>query len=63
MSIEYDGRQMSDIRIQQMIDNAVRKGFTPEEIDDLEQRAAQHPPGRRKKSRPHKQAAFVGQSA
>lgn len=60
MSTEYDGRQISEIKIRHMIDNAVRMGFSPEDLDDLEERAMECP-RHRKKHRPlRKQAAYLG---
>lgn len=48
MSREISAHDLGEYRIQQLIDAAVRRGFTAEELEDLEERAIKAHPSKHK---------------
>lgn len=48
MSFEISAHDLGEWRIQQLINAAVRKGFTAEELEDLEERAIKLHPSKHK---------------
>jgi hypothetical protein len=55
---EISAHDLGEYRIQQLIDAAVRRGFTAKELEDMEESAYRNHPRRRKKSRTIPDAAY-----